>query len=162
MNVILIGMPASGKSAVGRCLAARMGYAFADGDDVIRARTKMTLPELMNAVGTEGFLKAEEEALLSLSVQNTVIAPGGSAVYSDRAMAHLTALGKIVYLRVPISVIEARIPDFTARGVVMRGSVRTLRALYGERTPLYERYAELTVDPMDGCDEAAEQIMKLL
>ncbi len=144
-SVILIGMPASGKSTAGKLLAERLGLPFLDGDDLIRARTGMTLPALIEAVGTEGFLRTEEEALCSVP-GGAVIAPGGSAVYSPRAMAHLKSLGKIVYLRAPLVLIEARIPDFAARGVVMRGPIGTLEALYAERTPLYERYADLTVE----------------
>lgn len=159
--IVLIGMPASGKSSVGRRLAARLLCPFIDGDDLIRARTGMPLDEIIAREGADGFLQIEQDVLLSLAPEGrAVIAPGGSAVYSAAAMAHLRSLGKVVYLSLAEEEIARRIPDFTARGVVMRGA--TLKELYEERVPLYERYADLTI-AADGktADELAKELSLL-
>ena len=161
-NVVLIGMPSSGKSTVGRLLARKLGYSFLDGDDLIRARESRPLQTLIARYGAEGFLKIEEEVLCGLSAQKTVIATGGSAVYSEKAMANLKSLGKIVYLKLPERDVEKRIPDFSARGVVMRGNISTLQELYAERAPLYEKYADVTVDcGGKSPDEIAEELKRL-
>ncbi len=143
---VLIGMPSSGKSSAGKKLAKELGIAFLDGDDLIRAFTGESLAATIARVGAEGFLKIEEEVLCGLSAKDAVVATGGSAVYSEKAMAHLKSLGKVVYLKITEEEAEKRIPDFTARGVVMRGKVSTLKELYAERVPLYEKYADATVD----------------
>lgn len=157
-SIILIGMPSSGKSTVGKLLAKRRGCPFSDGDDLIRAREKQSLPALIRTYGAEEFIRREEAALLEAPT-GAVIATGGSAVYSARAMAHLKAQGKVVYLSLPEQEVERRIPDFTARGVVMRGDISTLKQLYEERVPLYEKYADLTVLCFGkGAEAIAEEI----
>ncbi len=145
-TIVLIGMPSSGKSSAGKKLAKELGLAFLDGDDLIRAFTGESLAATIARIGAEGFLKIEEEVLCGLSAKGAVIATGGSAVYSEKAMAHLKSLGKIVYLKIAEEEAERRIPDFSARGVVMRGNIATLRELYAERVPLYEKFADATVD----------------
>lgn len=146
-KVILIGMPSSGKSTVGKLLSAIGGAPFTDGDDLIRAAAHRLLHAIIEEQGTEAFLALEERVLCDfLPAGEFVLATGGSAVYSARAMSHLRQLGTIVYLSLPPAQIAARIPDYTARGVVMRGEIHTLQELYAERAPLYERYADLTID----------------
>lgn len=161
-NFILIGMPASGKSAAGALFARKIGYTFLDGDDLIRALTQEPLMRTIEKRGAEGFVKAEEEALCGVRTSHAVIATGGSAIYSERAMKHLRSLGKIVYLKIAEEEVERRIPDFTARGVVMRGKISTLKELYEERAPLYEHYADCTVC-CDGksLEEIAEELKRL-
>ncbi len=161
-SVVLIGMPSSGKTSVGKLLAKKSGRPFSDGDEFIRARTREPLSATIARLGAEGFLKVEEEVLCSVKEENAVIATGGSAVYSERAMAHLKSLGKIVYLLLPEREVEKRIPDFTARGVVMRGNIATLKELYAERVPLYEKYADVTVDCTGKSpEEIAEELLHL-
>lgn len=161
--IVLIGMPSSGKSSVGRRLSERLLRPFLDGDDLIRAREGMPLAEIISRRGTEGFLRIEEEALLSIRDPSAIVAPGGSAVYSPRAMEHLRSLGTVVYLRLSEEEMERRIPDFTARGVVMRGKIETPRDLYREREPLYRKYADLTID-VDGkhSEELAKELFEEL
>ncbi len=160
-NIVLIGMPSSGKSTVGKMLAAKRGLPFLDGDDLIRARTGESLAATIASAGAEGFIKIEEEVLCRLTASGAVIATGGSAVYSARAMAHLGSIGKIFYLKIPEEAAEKRIPDFTARGVVMRGKIASLKELYAERAPLYEKYADVTVDCGGKTpQEIAEEIIK--
>lgn len=144
-NLILIGMPGAGKSSVGVVLAKRLGYAFVDSDLLIQSREGKLLHEIIEAEGVEGFWRIEEAVNASIEARRTVIATGGSAVYGARAMAHLKQIGTVVYLRLSLETIEERLGDLEERGVTLREG-QDLRALYEERTPLYERYADLTID----------------
>ncbi len=145
-NIVLIGMPSSGKSTAGKLLAKQLGYAFVDSDDLIRASEGATLPQLIARHGAEGFIQIEERVNCAVSCTNTVLATGGSVVYSPRAMEHLKSIGTIVYLKIDEKEVVRRIPSLELRGVVMRGDIKDVAGLYRERSPLYERYAQLTVD----------------
>lgn len=149
MNVILIGMPGSGKSTVGVVLAKLLGLHFCDTDLVLQQHCGKKLQEIIRTEGDAAFFRHEEEVLAALDVQNTVIATGGSAVYSDRAMQHLKVGGKCVYLKVAADEIERRLANFSDRGVVIADGM-TLADLYAERKPLYEKYADITVSAEGG------------
>ena len=149
-NIIFIGMPGCGKSTVGVVLAKSLGYRFVDADLVIQEREGRLLSEILEQEGREGFHRAEEQALLSIRAVRTVIATGGSAIYSGRAMEYLRSTGTIIYLRLPFEQIESRLGDLEERGVSLRKG-QTLRELYDERVPLYERYAD-TVFDAEGLD----------
>ena len=157
--LILIGMPSAGKSTIGKLLAARLGLRFLDGDDLIRGATGKQLDALIEEGGAEEFLALESRVLCALDCDNCVLATGGSAVYSPQAMEHLKGLGTVVYLKIGLEEMKRRIPDFAARGVVMRGDLTTLDELFFERTPLYEKYADLTIE-CDGltAEETAQRI----
>ena len=146
-NITLIGMPGSGKSTVGVLLAKALGYQFIDTDLVIQQREGLLLQELLDQRGLDAFLDAEEQAVLGLQCDShrTVIAPGGSAVCRERAMEHLRALGRVLYLRVPLPELERRIDNITTRGIAMAPG-QTLADLYAYRAPLYERFAGAAVD----------------
>ncbi|MBE6679050.1 MAG: shikimate kinase [Ruminococcaceae bacterium] len=144
MNIILIGMPGCGKSTVGVILAKVMGMHFCDTDIVIQEREGRKLQDIINTDGNDAFLDCEQRALLSIDAENTVIATGGSAIYSDEAMQHLKKGGKVVYLKVSEKEIERRLADFAARGVAIKDGM-TVLDLYNERVPLYEKYADITV-----------------
>lgn len=143
-NIILIGMPGAGKSTVGVVLAKKLGYAFMDADLVIQGREGKLLHEIIAEQGVEGFWRVEEEVNESIRTDRTVIATGGSAVYGERAMAHYKEIGKIVYLSLPLADIRERLGDLDERGVTLRAG-QDLAALYEERLPLYEKYADITV-----------------
>lgn len=146
-NIVLIGMPGSGKSTIGVVLAKMLNYDFVDVDLVIQQRCDKTLQRLIDALGPAGFIEVENEVLQSLDFQRTIISTGGSAVYSHDAIQHLAEEGVIVYLEVSLPEIEERLADFSERGVVMRQEgAMSLEALYAERVPLYERHADVTVD----------------
>ncbi len=144
-NMVLIGMPGAGKSTVGVMLAKRLAKDFLDTDVLIQVITAHSLQHILNENGYLGLRDVEEKVILSLDCDNHVIATGGSAAYSDRAMHHLSAQGMIVFLDVPFEVIEARVNDAGTRGIARREE-QSLRDLFEERLPLYRRYAGITVD----------------
>lgn len=144
-NVILIGMPGAGKSTVGVVLAKRLGYTFLDSDLVIQQKYGKLLHELISEHGVEGFWKIENDVNAGLTCDRTVIATGGSAIYGTEAMEHLRSIGTVVYLRLTLPQIEERLGDLTERGVTLREG-QDLKALYEERTPLYEKYAHVIID----------------
>lgn len=158
--MVLIGMPSSGKSAVGIRLAKRLGYGFIDSDRVIEGFEKKKLSELIEERGADGFLEIEERVNCGLDVSRCVIATGGSAVYSARAMESLKKNGKVVYLSVDAQTVKERIPDLVSRGVVVRGALRSVEDLFSERAPLYEKYRDVTVLCVGkSLDEIAEEIV---
>ena len=144
-NIILIGMPGAGKSTVGVLLAKTLGYAFLDTDLVIQQREGALLQPLVDSLGVEAFLDVEADAICSVECRGTVIAPGGSAVCRERAMSHLRALGRIVYLHLPLEELERRLSNISTRGIAMAPG-GTLADLFARRAPLYRNYADLTVD----------------
>ena len=150
-NITLIGMPGSGKSTVGVLLAKAMGLSFLDVDLLIQQREGQLLQEILDDHGVEHFLEAEEAAVKSIHCSRTVIAPGGSAVCREGAISHLKSLGPVVYLRVPMEELNKRIKNLSSRGVAMQPG-QTLADVMAYRAPLYERYADLTVDILPGQD----------
>ena len=144
-NLILIGMPSSGKSTAGVLLAKKIGYGFIDTDLIIQGEQGALLADIIAREGADGFIAIEERVNAGLMAQRCVIATGGSVCYSERAMRHLKTLGTVVYLQLSEEEVARRIPSLIRRGVVMRGDVTTLEALYRQRVPLYERYADVTV-----------------
>lgn len=146
-NIVLIGMPGAGKSTLGVVLAKIMNYDFVDADLVIQQQCDRTLQRLIDACGPEGFLAVENQVLRDMAYEGTIISTGGSAVYSEEAMGHLADIGTVVYLQIDYDALTERLSDFSERGVVMRnGMGMSLRGLFDERKPLYEQYAEVTVD----------------
>jgi len=144
-NIVLVGMPGSGKSTTGVVLAKILRRAFIDTDIVIQERTGRFLQEVIDADGPEAFMKIEEEAVLALERRNAVIATGGSVVLIPRAMGHLKETGIVVYLEISTDEMVRRLDDISSRGVVLLPG-QDLRAMYRKRVPLYAKYADITVD----------------
>lgn len=144
-NIVLTGMPGAGKSTVGVVLAKRLGYRFVDSDLVIQDRYGKLLHELIEEYGVEGFWKIENDVNASLDQRKSVIATGGSVIYGSGAMEHLRKIGTVVYLRLPYEEVVERLGDLNARGVTLREG-QSLRDLYEERVPLYEKYAHMAID----------------
>lgn len=145
-NIVLIGMPGAGKSTLGVVLAKILGMDFVDGDILIQNQVGNTLQKIIDAQGVDGFLQVENDVLAAVDVQNTVISTGGSAIYSDEAMRHLTEIGTVVYLDVSLEELRTRLGSLHERGVVMRKGVSmSLDEIFEERGPLYSKYAEVTL-----------------
>lgn len=153
-NLILIGMPAVGKSTVGVILAKILGYSFLDSDLVIQERRGKLLHRIIEEEGIEGFLRIENEINRSLEVQRTVIATGGSAVYGKEAMEHFREIGTVIYLKEEFKILKKRLSDIRDRGVVLREG-QTLEQLFLERSVLYEKYADLIIEEKSRGPEAA-------
>lgn len=149
-NIILIGMPGAGKSTLGVVLAKIVGFAFIDADLLIQSQCDKTLQKIIDALGPDGFVEVENEVLCSLEADRSVVATGGSAVYSEEAMKHLAEIGTVVYLEVSLEELQKRLGGLHERGVVMKDGIgMSLSALYEERVPLYEKYADFTLN-IDG------------
>lgn len=144
-NLVLIGMPGAGKSTVGVVLAKNMGMRFLDSDLCIQEEENRRLHEIIAQEGLDAFLEIENRVNASLQAKNSVIATGGSVIYGKEAMKHLAEIGTVVYLQLPYEEIENRLGDLTKRGVAFHEG-QSLLDLYQERVPLYESYAELTID----------------
>lgn len=143
-NIVLIGMPASGKSTVGVILAKLLGFDFIDADLLIQRREGRLLSEIIRDEGLEGFLAIENDVCAGIEASRAVIATGGSAVYGSEAMWHLSDIGWIVYLDASFEAIRSRLSDIRGRGVVLREG-QTLEELYNERVALYRQYADITI-----------------
>lgn len=161
-NLVLIGMPGTGKSVVGRALAVQLGLAFVDLDDVITARTGKTLPEILRQEGLAGFYAIEEQVGSTAPWRDTVIATGGSMVLYPRAMAHLRAGGVTVWLQTPLSTLRRRLPrDLWERGIAAPPG-QTLAEIEAERRSLYRAYADVQVAGRSGASETARRITAAL
>lgn len=147
-NIILIGMPGAGKSTVGVLLAKDLGLAFLDTDIEIQNREGRLLQEIVDEVGPVRLREIESEVCQALDCRHTVIATGGSAVYSPEAMAHLASLGTVVWLEAPYEAIAGRVALNPDRGIAKRPD-QTLEDVFNERQPLYERYAQVRVSAHD-------------
>ena len=144
-NIILIGMPGCGKSTVGVVLAKAANMDFIDSDLVIQKQTGKRLSQIIEESGDDAFRQIENRINAALEAENSVIATGGSAIYGEDAMRHFKAIGTVVYLRLSYEAVADRLGDLHARGVTMTPGW-TLRNLYDERVPLYEKWADLTID----------------
>ena len=162
-NITLVGMPASGKSTIGVLLAKRLGYSFVDVDIVIQEKTGQLLKEIIAERGTEGFLKVEESVNAELETERSVIAPGGSVIYGPKAMEHLHEISTVVYLKLSYEDVKQRLGDLKDRGVALKDGM-TLLDLYNERVPLYEKYADVTIDEtgktLGACVDELRRIME--
>ena len=145
MNITLIGMPGSGKSTAGFALARATHLRFVDVDKVIIEEEGRPLSQIIDEVGDDGFRQVENRVNASLALRNSVIAPGGSVIYGEEAMAHLREISTVVYLKVSCEELQRRLGDLHARGVTIRPG-QTFQDLYDERCPLYEKYAHVTID----------------
>lgn len=158
-NLILIGMPASGKSTVGVILAKVIGYDFIDSDLLIQRREGMRLSEIIKRKGVSGFIEVENDVNASIEATRSVIATGGSAVYGEEAMRHFREIGAVIYLQVDYEVIRRRLRNIQQRGVALREG-QTLRELYDERCALYEKYADLIV--REGSGEIEDVVARII
>ena len=162
-NITLIGMPGSGKSTVGVLLAKAMGYDFLDIDLLIQQREGKLLQDILDSQGVDYFLNTEAETIRSVNCHHTVLAPGGSAVCRAEGMEHLKCLGPVVYLRVPMEELHRRIKNLSSRGIAMNPG-ESLADVMAFRAPLYEKYADLTVDVLGEQDlgQTMQEVLRRL
>lgn len=146
-------MPAAGKSTIGVLLAKSAGLGFVDTDLVIQQKTGSKLQDIINNDGIEHFLEIEGDVVSSLESKESVIATGGSVIFSENGMQHLKEDGIIVFLDVPLSDIKERLDNISTRGIAMTPD-STIDCVYAERMPLYKKYADITVDASQSCPEA--------
>ncbi|MGH1485404.1 MAG: shikimate kinase [Cellvibrionaceae bacterium] len=144
-NIILIGMPGSGKSTTGVQLAKHLGLNFIDTDLLIQTHQQQKLQDILNAQGYQVLRDMEEQELLQLTLERDLVSTGGSAVYSDKGMQHLKKQGLVIYLQVSLEEITRRIDNEDSRGIA-RPEGQSLEDVYNERIPLYEKYADITID----------------
>lgn len=145
MTITLIGMPAAGKSCMGRHLSRKLKMKIIDGDKLIEQVTGRKLQDIIDEDGLDAFKSIEEQVLLTIEDDNVIIAPGGSAIYYDSVMQHFKSKGIVVYLYVSPETIVDRLGDFSKRGVALKPG-QTIKDLYIERAPLLEKYADITVN----------------
>ncbi len=161
-NIVLIGMPAVGKSTIGVILAKVLGYDYLDSDLLIQKKENRLLKEIISDEGVEGFLAIENRINASINTKRMVISTGGSAVYGTEAMEHLREIGTVVYLQIDFPVLAERLVDIHNRGVVIRKE-QDIQALYNERGPLYEKYADITVNVSHaGISETVDMVLAKL
>jgi shikimate kinase len=144
-NIVMIGMPGAGKSTMGVILAKTLGRKFIDTDIVAQETSGRLLQEIIDEEGTGAFLETEEQTILSLHSHNAVIATGGSVVFSGKAMEHLKKDGVVIYLKISFEEMTRRLSNITTRGIVLAAG-QSLRDMYTQRAPLYEKYADITID----------------
>lgn len=144
-NIILIGMAGAGKSTLGVLLAKALGMDFIDSDIIIQQRENRLLQEIIDADGINTFLRTEEEIVSALDYQNTIIATGGSVVYSDKAMTSLKENAVTIYLSLPYEEIQKRVTNIETRGIVLKKG-NSLKDAFDERLPLYEKYADIILE----------------
>ena len=161
-NIILIGMPTSGKSTVGVILAKLLGMDFVDTDLIIQKKTGRRLSQIIEEDGLDGFVKVEEEVCCNVEASNTVIATGGSVVYGEKAMKHFKDIGKVIYLEIDYETLEERLHHAKQRGVVLRPG-QNKKELYDERIVLYQKYADIIISE-EGMDieETAQRCVDVL
>lgn len=161
-NIILIGMPGAGKSTLGVVLAKVLGYQFLDSDLLIQRREKRKLHEIIAQEGYLGFQKIENDVNNSIDAENTVIATGGSVIYCEDAMRHLKSVGTVIYLKLSLQSLSKRLGNLKGRGVLLKEG-QSLKDLYEERSPLYEKYADIIVDE-EGKDleESLQEVLETL
>lgn len=158
-NVVLIGMPGAGKSTIGVILAKVLGFSFIDSDLLIQEQEGCLLKDIIKEKGIEGFQTIENQVNRSINTENSVIATGGSIIYCPEAMDHLRKIGIVVYIELSYETINKRLGNIRQRGVVFREG-QTLKSLYEERCPLYEKYAHITINGENmGVEELMEKIV---
>lgn len=163
-NIVLIGMPGSGKSTVGVILAKTLGMDFVDADILICRRENTTLQEILDSRGLDAFLQVEEDTILEMDCRSTVIATGGSVPLREKSMEHLAKRGTFVYIDVPLPELEKRIRNITTRGIAFAPG-QTLADIYKLRTPIYRKWADITVHVTDsdgGTERVVEEIIRAL
>ena len=157
-NIILIGMPGVGKSTLGSMLAEKIKYNFIDTDILIQEKAGKSIPQIIEEKGIDNVLQIENEVNSNIKVEKSVIATGGSVIYGKAAMDNLKKIGKIIYLKQDFETINERIENVKERGIILRKD-QTLKEVYNERIPLYEKYADITIEEKNLSIEETLQLL---
>ncbi|MCI5144881.1 MAG: shikimate kinase [Candidatus Electrothrix sp. AR3] len=161
-NFTLIGMPGAGKSTLGIILAKNLEFGFIDTDVLIQINQRKPLYQIIEENGPLHLRTLEEQELLKINLTQHIIATGGSAVYSEKAMKHLQSISTIIFLEVTLAEINRRIDNFATRGIVQEKH-QTFKELFSQRQFLYQRYADITIDCNKGNkEELAGQIAQAI
>lgn len=144
-NIVLVGMPGSGKSTLGVILAKSLGWEFVDTDLVIQRREGRLLQDILQTEGYQALRDCEQDAILTVRGTRQVIATGGSAVHREASMVHLKSLGTILYLKADLDTLKLRVRNWSSRGIAAPVGT-TWDQLYAERTVLYSQWADETLD----------------
>ena len=162
-NIILVGMPGSGKSTLGIILARRLGYGYLDTDSFISQREKSTLQGIIDSKGLDYFLETESNVGKEIICDRVVIATGGSMIMAKDAMENLSSLGTVIYIDVELDELKRRLGNYADRGIACKDG-ESLEDILRERKPYYEKYSDLTIKYKDGSslEETVDEILKLL
>lgn len=162
-NIVMIGMPGCGKSTVGKSISEELGMKHIDGDAIMEEREGMQLCDIIASKGNDYVLWLEEDVLSTINVEGYVISPGGSCIYYPKAMEHLKEIATVVYLEVDWPELEVRCKDPVGRGIIFKPG-ETLKSLYDLRTPMYEKWADLTVNTTHNLNKniSAKQVIEQL
>ena len=160
-NISFIGMAGCGKSTIGRILSSQLDISFVDTDLLIEEKFKLSLEQLKKKKGYEFVRQAEEEVILRLDENIKVISTGGSAVYSEKSMLHLSSFSKIMYIKTPLDEIKQRIGDGQERGLAAPDDL-SIDDIYKERVPLYKKWADITLNGNKSIEDLISKIISLI
>ena len=160
-NISFIGMAGCGKSTIGGVLSSQLDISFVDTDLLIEEKFKLSLEQLKKKKGYEFVRQAEEEVILRLDENIKVISTGGSAVYSEKSMLHLSSFSKIMYINTPLDEIKERIGDGQERGLAAPDGL-SIDEIYKERVPLYNKWADITLNGNKSIEDLISKIISLI
>ena len=160
-NISFIGMAGCGKSTIGGALSSQLDISFVDTDLLIEEKFKLSLEQLKKKKGYEFVRQAEEEVILRLDENIKVISTGGSAVYSEKSMLHLSSFSKIMYINTPLDEIKQRIGDGQERGLAAPDGL-SIDDIYKERVPLYKKWADITLNGNKSIEDLISKIISLI
>ena len=160
-NISFIGMAGCGKSTIGGILSSQLDISFVDTDFLIEEKFKLSLEQLKKKKGYEFVRQAEEEVILRLDENIKVISTGGSAVYSEKSMLHLSSFSKIMYINTPLDEIKQRIGDGQERGLAAPDGL-SIDDIYKERVPLYKKWADITLNGNKSIEDLISKIISLI
>jgi shikimate kinase len=160
-NISFIGMAGCGKSTIGGILSSQLDISFVDTDLLIEEKFKLSLEQLKKKNGYEFVRQAEEEVILRLDENIKVISTGGSAVYSEKSMLHLSSFSKIMYINTPLDEIKERIGDGQERGLAAPDGL-SIDDIYKERVPLYNKWADITLNGNKSIEDLISKIISLI
>ena len=160
-NISFIGMAGCGKSTIGGILSSQLDISFVDTDFLFEEKFKLSLEQLKKKKGYEFVRQAEEEVILRLDENIKVISTGGSAVYSEKSMLHLSSFSKIMYINTPLDEIKQRIGDGQERGLAAPDGL-SIDDIYKERVPLYNKWADITLNGNKSIEDLISKIISLI